>query len=71
MENVHSETYSLLIDTLIKDPKERYGLLPYSYIIMIYYTVWFNIGGKSSVFGTPAITLLLAVYRNVADHALT
>ncbi|KAF6029444.1 RRM2 [Bugula neritina] len=23
MENVHSETYSLLIDTLIKDPKER------------------------------------------------
>lgn len=24
MENIHSEMYSLLIDTYIKDPKERY-----------------------------------------------
>ena len=23
MENIHSETYSLLIDTYVKDPKER------------------------------------------------
>ncbi len=27
MENVHSETYSLLIDTYIKDPKEKHYLL--------------------------------------------
>ena len=26
MENIHSETYSLLIDTYIKDPKEKYYL---------------------------------------------
>ena len=26
MENIHSETYSLLIDTLIKDPKEKHTL---------------------------------------------
>lgn len=25
MENIHSEMYSLLIDTYIKDPKERYA----------------------------------------------
>lgn len=24
MENIHSEMYSLLIDTYIQDPKERY-----------------------------------------------
>ena len=27
MENIHSETYSLLIDTYIKDPSEKYKLL--------------------------------------------
>ena len=27
MENVHSETYSLLIDTYIKDSDEKYGML--------------------------------------------
>ena len=27
MENVHSETYSLLIDTFIKDSDEKYGML--------------------------------------------
>lgn len=26
MENIHSEMYSLLIDTYIKDPKERFVL---------------------------------------------
>lgn len=27
MENIHSEMYSLLIDTYIKDPSERWGCL--------------------------------------------
>lgn len=27
MENIHSETYSLLLDTYIKDPKEKHNLL--------------------------------------------
>ena len=75
MENVHSETYSLLIDTLIKDPKERYGN-PYSYIIMIYCTVWFlTLAAKVQYLELPVIVmmfrLLLAVYHSVADHALT
>lgn len=26
MENIHSEMYSLLIDTYIKDPSERWGI---------------------------------------------
>ena len=35
MENIHSETYSLLIDTLVKEKKEKTKLLKQLVIILV------------------------------------
>lgn len=46
MENVHSEMYSLLIDTYIRDSKERLVAPSTMYLFLEMLVVWSELNGK-------------------------
>ncbi|MED6269492.1 Ribonucleoside-diphosphate reductase subunit M2, partial [Characodon lateralis] len=80
MENIHSEMYSLLIDTYVKDPSEREYLfnaietLPCVKKKADWALNW--IGNKNAAYGNSAlrdvivvVVLLLMLIRGVFDHS--
>lgn len=58
MENVHSEMYSLLIDTYISDPRERYILCQFPSNILFHFFVLMVVMCLKSITGTTCSMLL-------------